>query len=323
MSLRSFGFGVLWVVLAGCGGETKPEIWMGRRGSAVFGVWDCDRPRVAERLLKRWATVSPPPEVPSTPEHQTSYLSSLLPPDNVVPGWERVAKPVDVEGDALERYLRRTPVEFEAFGVQRLIAAEYRFPRLGPWAQLVIEIYDMGTPENAFGIYSQKRIPGGLFRTMGVESFVGNTEVLGWADRYFFSLKAYHFADEPRDAIRAFAKWIAHRIRTNAGEPPLIRAYADPLLVERSQRWFRTLSQAQLAGRNANLLLFPLSERTRGFTVRVKTNEAETAEGFCILFSSEEEATTAVETIRSALRHSGYTLRAVTTGNEAFRAALP
>lgn len=323
MSLRGFGLGALWIVLLGCGREPKPETWIGRRGSAVFGIWDCDRPPIAERLLERWTIVSPPPDIPSRPEHDTAYLSSLLPPDNAVPGWERAAKPVDAEGHALEGYLRRAPVEFEAFGVQRLVAAEYRFPRLGPWAQLVIEIYDMGTPENAFGIYSHKRIPGGLFRAMGVESFVGNTEVSGWADRYYFSLRAYHFADEARDALRAFAKWITQRIRIQTAEPAPIRAYSDPLLVERSQRWFRTLSQAQLAGRNANLLLFPLSEKTRGFTARVKINEEKTAEGFCILFPGEPEAKTAIESMRSALSHSGYMIRSVEKGDEAFRAALP
>lgn len=293
---------------------------MGRRGAAVFGVWDCDNPRVAKRLIEAWAAVVPPPDASPKAQHDADFLLSLLPGNNAVPGWEVLGEPVDADAKSLQAFLRRAPVEFDAFGVQRLVSAEYRFPRLGPWAQLYIELYDMGTPENAFGIYSQKRIAGGLFRAIGAESYIGKTEALGWADRYYFYIKSYHFADEPREAMTAFAQLIAKRIGATAQEPELTRAYANAALVDRSQKWFRTATQAQLATRNVNLLLFPLSERTRGFTTRVITGDAKTADGFCVVFASEQDAVAAIETVRNALGESGY-MRPVRIGDDAFRAA--
>jgi len=319
--VRAFAWGwVLGAVLIGCRPETSVETWLARRENALFGVWDCDRPRVAKRLLTAWAARTPPPDAVLAPHHDAAFLPSLLPDNNAVPGWEVVGKPVDADRYAIPAFLRRAPVEYDAYGVQRLVSAEYRFPRLGPWPQLYIEIYDMGTPENAFGIYSQKRIAGGLFRAIGAESYVGNTEVLGWADRYYFYVKSFHFADEPREAMLQFAQWIAHRIGATGEEPALIRAYADASLVTRSQKWFRTVEQAQLASQNDNLLLLPLSEKTRGFTVRVTTGEGRTAEGFCVVFPSQQESIAAFETMKQALGNSGYTIRPLHVGDDGFRA---
>lgn len=316
---RAVFVSVLIAALAGCG-ERAPETWIAQSGVAVFGVWDCGDPSVAERLLTRWASVAPPPDEATAARHNADFLPSLLPNNSVAPGWEVAGKPADADARGIAAFLRRSATEYEAFGAQRLVSAEYRYPRIGPWPQLSIEIYDMGAPENAFGVYARKRIAGGVFRTIGAESYVGQTEALGWADRYYFYVKSYQFADEPKEAMILYAQAIAKRIGESPAEPALISAYADASLVARSQRPFRGKAQARLASDRSELLVLAGTERSRGFTTRVVTGDAETAEGFCVVFANKSDAESAFEALRTARAESGDAIHSETIGDAAFRA---
>jgi len=57
-------------------------------------------------------------------------------------------------------------------------------------AELTADIYDMGTPEDAFGMYSAERSPGYNYVTVGAEGYRGKGTLNFLQDRYYVKLAA-------------------------------------------------------------------------------------------------------------------------------------
>jgi hypothetical protein len=301
----------------GCG-ESKPATWIARRGAVVVGVWDCPNDKKAESVLRAWLSATVPPDMPPAPAQGDDRVARFIPDDDVIPGWTRDPLQV-VDSQGLLGFLRATPVEYETFGFQHLASAEYRNLRFGPRLQLRVEVYDMGTPENAFALYSQKRIPGGTYRAFGGEAFIGGTETMAWADRYYLFIKIYEYADDTREALLAFTDKITRRIGGVKEEPTLLKAMEAEGTVPRSQRWFRTAQQAQIAAKDARLLLMSLSSETRGFVAQIQTDDFAKSEAFCVVFPTETEAVDQYSVLKEALAEKTADFQPAKLGDEAFR----
>ncbi|MBM3214357.1 hypothetical protein FJZ36_05530 [Candidatus Poribacteria bacterium] len=289
----------------GCG-EPIPETWVARQGSVVFGVWDCPSPKIAKALLTQWLALPAPDRQTSAPVRDDTFLFSLLPADDRIQDWRTVGERQYLRPHELTAFLRRPSVEYEAFGVRGLVTAEYANVRLGPKPLLRVEVYDMGTPANAFGLYSQKRIPGGMFVPTGGGAFIGETELLSWSDRYYVFIRIYEFSDDTRDGMRAFASTITGMIGGVRDEPEWTTRYATiPSLVLHSERWFANTAQAQVSTKDPSLLVMPLDDDVEGFVSRLRIDDTRTSEAFCILFPTVPAAEDAYAALESALASLG------------------
>jgi hypothetical protein len=128
-------------------------------------------------------------------------------------------------------YDRRTIFDLLDGGAEVLLALNLRaavsrhYARPGA-PELSVDLFDMGSSNDAFGAYHHD-MREGASAGFGRESEVAGSSMFFWKDRYYISVVAYANTAEGRDAVNAVGKAIADRIPT-LGEIPRIVAYLPP-----------------------------------------------------------------------------------------------
>lgn len=87
----------------------------------------------------------------------------------------------------LYRYIDGGAEAFEAYDMLAMVHCR----RQEGDVQVVVDIYDMGTALNAFGVYSSERAPDQRFLNIGVEGNATDFTLNFWAGRYYVKLSAF------------------------------------------------------------------------------------------------------------------------------------
>jgi hypothetical protein len=104
-------------------------------------------------------------------------------------------------------------------------------------ADLTVDIFDMGNPEDAFGMYAAERAPGYSFLDMGIEAY-RNEGILNFLqDRYYIKLAG--FGPGSDDLLEKFARVISERIGGAQSFPPLLEKIPQEHRVKHSEQFTR------------------------------------------------------------------------------------
>jgi len=102
--------------------------------------------------------------------------------------------------------------------------------------EITIEIFDMGSSEDAFGIFSHSREGNDIGMGGGSESRDGF--LCFWKDRYFVCVYSSKQSAEFNEAVVAIGRDIANRIPGDANEPDILNILPDDGLIESSVIYF-------------------------------------------------------------------------------------
>ncbi len=83
---------------------------------------------------------------------------------------------------------------------------------------LDVYVYDMGTPTNAFGIFSVERLPGEPPVDIGRAAYRSDAGVFVWKGRYYVKVVVFDATDDLADASLALARGLAGAL-TDSGRP--------------------------------------------------------------------------------------------------------
>ena len=156
----------------------------------------------------------------------------LLPNIAVPEGWELDSKLKVYIEDNLFGYINGESVTFFPYGFEQLTVAHVH-PEGMPDEPVVIQLYRMGSPLDAFGIYSTYRGVDDDFVAIGVEGFIGTTQLVYFQDRYFVKI---HFL-QPRgekSALRDMARRVSELLPAAGGFPEELEAVKVPGLIPES-----------------------------------------------------------------------------------------
>jgi hypothetical protein len=123
---------------------------------------------------------------------------------------------------------------FQAYDVQALFHRQFRS---GP-AEVMVDIFDMGTLENAFGMYAAERSPKREFLAIGVEGYRGKSTLNFFQQRYYVKLLA--LGEGADVALQQFATAISGRIGGDKAFPALLSTLPDARRKPRTERYMRT-----------------------------------------------------------------------------------
>jgi len=116
-----------------------------------------------------------------------------------------------------------------------LCAATTYVPGVEPMPAITADVYEMGSPLDAFGIYSNYRDPTGDFAQIGAEAYVNDYEVIFYQDRYFVRLTAIGGApDQNRANLLACARAIQENLPGTPQKPPELALMSDPAIQAQS-----------------------------------------------------------------------------------------
>lgn len=189
--------------------------------------------------VREKASSRPSPLVTSKPSSvpaQTS-LARLL--ENAAPdGWVRVGAVEQYTPQSLYEKIDGLADLFLSYDVVGLSVANYK---KSPESQVLLEayIYDMGTPTNAFGVFSVERSPNEPRVDIGREAYHSDASVFIWTGQYYLKIIASDATDELAKVGLALAGGLARSLSDSGRHVWGLKALPQANLVPRSQRYFR------------------------------------------------------------------------------------
>ncbi|HHS12562.1 MAG TPA: hypothetical protein ENN03_02205 [bacterium] len=149
-------------------------------------------------------------------------------------GWEKTGEIVFYEPETLYDYINGEAELYHSYGFQRL--------RTGTWTNpddvsMVADVYDMGSPVNAFGLYSNYRYPDYNYEAIGTEAIVSEYDLRYFQDRYVVEIRASDASRETESAMRLLAKKISAVLPDTAGWPRLLQSLPAEGQTEKTLRY--------------------------------------------------------------------------------------
>ncbi len=166
-------------------------------------------------------------------------LPDMLPQNNEVRDWKIAEKIRTYAPDNLFDFHLDEAKLYKAYNVVSLATAEYLNIKLGSKPYLCAEVYDMGVPENAFGIYSINTYPQAQYDNVGNEAFMTELTYDTWKGRYFVHISAYEAAPDIKQGMIKIAKHIMSQIENTGILPDIINLLPKDNIVRGSVKFFK------------------------------------------------------------------------------------
>ena len=318
----------LWIVhlsymllFLACQNEQGNYTAVSQNGQYVYGVWKARTAKAAKGLSRQitqvWTEVLP--EIDSLPVVTTEKPMDLLPENGEVSHWVRAGKPsVDIGKDLYKHVIGGNPELFHNYGFVEGASVEYQTPRLGSQPLILLEVFDMGTPENAFGVYSRNRYPQDEFEWVGSRAIVSGRELNCWKGKYFIQIEGYEFATQIKLGIVELAKATTEHIEGSLATPHLLTLLPSKDRVPHSEKYFP--SGVTLKGIHRflpeQLLEGPSVTGCSAAFLRKKstTDWIDTMTVIVLRYGAESEARTAYDIYRSHLEANARTVDSTQAG---------
>lgn len=160
--------------------------------------------------------------------------AQALPVAGTIPGWSPSGEQQGFGQDNLYDLVNGQADSFFAYGFEKVTVREYAD---ATGQTLRIEVWQLATPEDAYGLFSVTRAGQPVAVGNGGDGDPGR-RLDFWQDRYFVRL----FAPSPMDdaLLRAFAQEVSAGLPTGGAQPPLLERLPAENLVERSEIFFHS-----------------------------------------------------------------------------------
>lgn len=160
----------------------------------------------------------------------------LLPPSQTAPGWDYSELPTAYDRETLYQYINGKARVYLDYGFERLDHAQFISP--DGKAVIDVDLYDMETPEGAFGIYSLERgeqLPVHYKKRLGY--MIGSARFF-WKGRYYVAITSPVSSDETIRAIASLSGYLETSVRGEPGGLPILGAFPEENKVPESEQYF-------------------------------------------------------------------------------------
>lgn len=138
-----------------------------------------------------------------------------------VDGWTLAGQPQVFSPDTLYDYINGGSDLYLKYEFEALTVVEYRKGTMSVSA----EAYRHRTPDHAFGIYSQERVPGAAFLPIGAQGYYENG-VCNFIQRgYYVKLSGENTGTEDRTILVGFARRISENLPGPSALPEVLSAF--------------------------------------------------------------------------------------------------
>jgi hypothetical protein len=162
--------------------------------------------------------------------HRTALAGLLRAP--LPAGLTADAAPVFYASNLYE-YIDGAAELFHSFDLQVMLHQEVK----GAGAELTVDVYDMGSAENAFGTYAEERAPSYRFIAIGAEGYQDEGILNFCQDRYYAKLAA--FGEGAAQALEQTARLLSERIGGQTALPAMLERLPAASRKPHSERYIR------------------------------------------------------------------------------------
>ena len=165
-------------------------------------------------------------------ETSVSHLSKLLPE---LENWTINEDLQVYYPENLFEYINGAAEIYLAYEFEELMVAQ--FDHTSSDADITVEIYDMGKPENSFGIYSAERYPDNQFISIGIQGYTEEGLLNFLIGDYYIKLFCFGCSGETENALLEFSKKITANVEEKGAIPPLLDVFPQKGKVGNSERF--------------------------------------------------------------------------------------
>ncbi|HOZ48532.1 MAG TPA: hypothetical protein PLO37_15210 [Candidatus Hydrogenedentes bacterium] len=163
--------------------------------------------------------------------------SDLVPPERIG-NWSRIGEIVTYTKDNLFDLIDGEAELYLPYGFSDVAVITYASDEASD-ERIDVEIYQMGSPLDAFGIYSRYREPDDDIRSIGVEGVVGSTAAAFCKGHFFVKLR-FNVARKNKEGLLAVAEGIEQALAADAMRPPLLAVTDIPEKMAHSECYYAT-----------------------------------------------------------------------------------
>lgn len=190
-------------------------------------------------------------------------MSQFVPKE--VLGWQAEGEGETYNRQTLFQYMDGAAEVYLTYRFHRLFVR--RFVKEGA-VPLTVEIYDMGAPAEAYGIFSFEREEERAGLGEGYEYAAGWLRF--WKGRYFISVLAHSETPESRQAVFALGSAIAQALPSEGARPELLAHLPPTGLIADSVRYFHTHTGLNYHYFVADQNILHLDEQTEAVLARYR-----------------------------------------------------
>ncbi|HRD02338.1 MAG TPA: hypothetical protein PLP57_06825 [Candidatus Saccharicenans sp.] len=167
-------------------------------------------------------------------QSQAKDLQRLLPD---LHGWKLEDSPQVYKPDTLYEYIDGAAEAYLGYDFQQLLVST--FLKEGTESSITLEVYDMGSPLNAFGIFSSERYPEIPEVPFGLAGYLEG-EVLNFiSGTYYVKLICYNGDDTTADYLKEFALALDGKIKDKGSWPVLLKMFPSANLIKNSEKYIK------------------------------------------------------------------------------------
>jgi len=138
-----------------------------------------------------------------------------------VDGWTPAGQPQVFAPDTLYDYINGGSDLYLKYDFEELAVVEYRKGAMSVSA----EVYRHRTPDHAFGIYSQERVPSAEFLAIGAQGYYENAVCNFIQGGYYVKLSGENTGTDDRATLLEFARRISAKLSGPSALPEILAAF--------------------------------------------------------------------------------------------------
>jgi len=151
-------------------------------------------------------------------------------------GWEVASEPKTFDGEILYEHINGAAPGYTRYDFRILTVESVRLVE-DPKVEILVEVYEFGNHLDAFGIYSNERMPTLEFEKLGAEGYFAGPACRFYRGNYYVKLNGSRTSDEMAAAERRIATALARSLKGSARHPALLAAIPQSNIVVNSERY--------------------------------------------------------------------------------------
>lgn len=163
-------------------------------------------------------------------------IAGLLPKSSELAEWQPEGAPQLFSGEELFSYIDGGAEIYYEYGFRRILVQDYRD---SAGQAISLEIFEMLSPQSAYGIYRFKTSRQGRRLDLGDECQLADYYLNLWKGHFLVTITAQHATDRAQPALLLFARIVERKIKENAAEPPLVLLLPEAGLISQSLKYFK------------------------------------------------------------------------------------
>jgi hypothetical protein len=163
-------------------------------------------------------------------------MVEFLPPLTCGSGWKVVGRPLFYDRETLSDRINGEAELYLPYGFDRMAAARYDAEK-SPGTGMDVEIYRMGSPLDAFGMFANYRQKEGRVLPFGAGSNLSASQLYLYQGRYFVHIQTTGGTAADQDALAECGSAVTSRLPGRPDRPPELALFDRPELVKDSERY--------------------------------------------------------------------------------------